>query len=397
MAYARHRDRDSRVSASGSMFYYLAFPQDSLRVVAEGETKTCDDVIGNPHGANPLQIDSIDVSRPRLNGEQWSGSQLVRKLTNWPIDYEPTPVDPRTQFPELDVLERSNYSWETLAKTNISVPIVSVPTFVGELKDIPSLVRDWGGNILRQVAKGHLSWRWAVQPLLSDLGKLYDLSSSLRKLEFDLSLLSQQKYLRKRTTLSPGYLLPGPQVDNIIIDSGSTGSLITATRTSHRVHSLWGSVKWTASPDFKIPLGPNGHDFRLRTSLGLNSQAALATLWELTPWSWFIDWFAGIGTLISATNNAIPMTWGNICIMRTTTVKSEFHVDDGPWSQYFSLSGEFTESHVRKERWPSVPVVPFIPSYLPLFDSGKWSILASLQALKWFRAGRPGRIPRRVR
>jgi len=396
LAYARHRELDSRGIFSGSKFYYLANPQTSIRIVAEGETKFCDDVIGNPHGANPLQIDSITVTRPRLTGEQWSGSQLVRKLTNWPIDYEPTPVDPRTVFPELDVLERSNYAWETLGKTNISVPIVSVPTFIGELKDIPSLVRDWGGNILRQVAKGHLSWRWAVRPLLSDLGKLYDLSDSLRRLELDLSLLSQQKYLRKRTTLSPGYpLFPATPVD-VTIDSGSTGSLITATRTPHRLHRLWGSVKWTASPDFRIPLGPSGRDFRLRTSLGINSQAALATLWELTPWSWFIDWFAGIGTIISATNNAIPMTWGNICIMRTTTVKSMFQIHDGLWSQYFSLSGELSETHTRKERWPSVPVLPFVPSYLPLFDSGKWSILASLLALKWFRAGRPGKLPRRV-
>lgn len=396
MPQARHRDLDRRTTSSGSKFYYLASPQTSVRIVAEGEVKACDDVVGNWNGVNALQLDETHVSRPRLTGEQWSSGTLVRKLENWPIDYVPTPVDPRTVFPEFDPLERSNYAWELLGNTNISVPLVSVPTFIGELKDIPSLVRGWGDNILRQVAKGHLSWRWAVRPLLSDLGKLYNVSESMRALELDLSILSQQKYLSKRHPLAPQYPHPGNEHDRLIIDSSSTGSVIFAERASIRSHRIWGSVKWIKSPDFDIPLGPDAGRFRELTLLGINSQAALATLWELTPWSWFIDWFAGIGTIIRATNNAIPMTWGNICIMRTSTVESMFTVEDGLWSLDFSLSGEFKERHVRKERWPSTPLFPFVPSYLPLFDSGKWSVLASLLALKWFRAGRPGRIPRRT-
>lgn len=392
---ARHRERDTRVVSSGSKFYYLAGSEPTVRIVAEGKTQTCDDVIGNRLGVNPLQLESIESSRFRLSGEQRSGSILVRKLKDWPIDYEPVPDDPRSKVPEIDLLgDSGSYAWRALAATNISVPHVSVPTFAGELKDIPSLVRDWGGNILRQVAKGHLSWRWAIRPLISELGKLYRFSDALGRLELDLSLLSSQKYLSKRTRLVPDYLVPGPESSRIIIDSSSTGSLIWATRTVHTLVRMWASVRWTAAPGFSVPTGPSAAAFRRSVSAGLNSQAALATLWELTPWSWFIDWFAGIGTIIAATNNAIPMRWGRICIMRTTTVQSEFAVEDGPWQSTFSLSGEMVERRVRKERWPATPILPFVPSYLPLVSSDKWSILASLLVLRTSRTARSGRRTR---
>lgn len=392
MPTARHRERDNRVTSSGSKFYYLAGAEPTVRIVAEGKTESCDDIVGNRLGVNPLQLESTETSRFRLDGEQWSGSTLVRKLRRWPIDYSPVPADPRSKVPEIDLLgDNGSYAWRALAATNISVPHVSVPTFVGELKDIPLLVKDWGGNILRQVAKGHLSWRWAIQPLISELGKLYRFSDAVRRLELDLSLLSTQKYLSKRTRLAPDYVVPGPETSRVLLDSSSTGDLIWANRTVHTRVRMWASVRWTAAPGFAVPLGPRGAAFRHNVAAGFNSQAALATLWELTPWSWFIDWFAGISTIIAATNNAVPMGWGRICIMRTTTVESVFAVEDGPWQSSFSLSGEMVERRTRKERWPATPILPFVPSYLPLVSSDKWSILASLMALRSSRTARPGR------
>jgi len=390
MPFSRTRDMSTVTGHSGSRFYYLASPQWTSRNSTNGEVRHCVDVVGNFPKPNPFDLSIITTRRPNLNGVQFSGATKVRELISYPIDLDPAPPDPRGQFPVLDEIDRSNLSWSLLGKTNISAPHVSVPTAIGELKDLPSLVKGWGADLLSRIAKGHLTWRWAIRPMVSDIRKLLMFKAAVQRRALDLSIMRVQRYTTRKASLDSSTITQFTPA--VTINSTSTNAVIRADRTRIYTSKVWGTVKWKLDPSVVLPYDEAKlDDLAWRLTFGITSHELLATLWELTPWSWLIDWFLGIGQVIAATNNTVKATWAELCIMRTTSSDTTYAVLPGAWQSYFSLDGSILERHVRKERWPSTPLLPFIPSLRPLVSLKAWSILASLAALRWSPGARGAR------
>lgn len=392
---ARTRDKNILNGKGGSHFYYLASPQTVLRTVTDGEWRHCEDVIGNRTGANPFDLSIIKTHWPTLEGKTMSGSTKIREFIAYPIDYEPSPSDPRDTFPFLDEIDRSNLGWSLLAKTNISQPDFSLPVFLGELpgtldlvskfRKIPELIKGAGTNLLRSTAASHLTWRWGIKPLISDFWKMLNFMRDVEERERTLSkLLEKGGKLRTRAGLGNGSETVFD--DEVILHS--TGPLIRAQRVVNHTMTMWGTVKWKLIGDSGIP---NTFDERRllaqRLSLGITSRGALQALWEVTPWSWLLDWFGGFGTILAATDNTIPMTWSEVCVMRKTRSESSFTIVPGSWQSEYSC-GVPVEIHERKERYLCAPILPFIPSLQPLVSPKAWSILGSLAVLKQFQRGR---------
>lgn len=390
MPTSRYRTQDLRVSSSGS--YYRNISGTVFRTKLDGEFGSCLDTIGNFPNDNALEIISQYVERPVLNGEQISGGAVIRRLIDYPVDWTPNPVDPYALgVSRPNAAELNNYAWELLAKTNISQPHVSVPTFIAELKDIPLLVRDWGGNLLRRIAKGHLTWRWAIKPMIGDLRKLIGFWDAVHKRTLNLSLMNVQRTARRTAGLGSSDTT-NPLPPSAVMHS-TTGFVVNAKRGFRVRQRIWGSVQWKLHPSVSFPLQGFGNrddelmleNLALRLTFGITSYEALATLWEITPWSWFVDWFAGIGTMVSALNNSVPATWSRTCIMCHSESNAEWSSVTGvaPWA---TLSGNPVERYERKERYVvGGPFAPYIPSFRPLVDPKAWSILASLYALKKFK------------
>jgi hypothetical protein len=147
---------------------------------------------------------------------------------------------------------------------------------------------------------------------------------------------------------------------------------------------LWGTAQWKIADGSQLPfLGAGELDKLSRhLALGLTSHEALATAWELTPWSWLTDWFSNIGDVIAATNNSVGLTWSKICVMRRMTCVTDAKVDRSLSTPWVTLDSDFVIEYERKERYPCTPVLPFPFPTLPIIDSGKLSILASLAALR---------------
>jgi hypothetical protein len=289
----------------------------------------------------------------------------------------PEASDPGVRYGGISPLDKNNLAWKILAETNPNVPDVSVPTAIGELKDLPSLVKDWGGDLLKKVAKGHLSWRWAIKPMISDIRKLCDFHDAVEKRLRELHNLQNGKQLRKRCSLGQ--------------DSGETDwsgeypieSVVFTAKAKERSRysmRMWGSASYTLDPTFVLPKAKADLiSLARRLTFGITGADALATAWELCPWSWFADWFLGIGDVIAATRNTVPLTWGSLCVMRTLEETREFQVTSVP--EWIVTSGVPFGRWRRKERHVVYPVLPFSLS-LPLLDRGKWSVLASLAALR---------------
>lgn len=402
---ARHRERDLTTGKTGSKFYYLADPQTSFRTVAEGVAQVMDDHVGRrPYKPNPLDLEIVQTYHPTISGVEFRGSgEELRRYTAYPIDFYPAPTDPRDSFPYLDEIDRSNIGWELLAKTNVSQPHVDAPSFIGEAVEsgiqlglvtpdfvrrfgiygsVPAIIRGVGLNILRAIASGYLSYRWMIRPLIHDVSSMTKFMEALERREFILTNALLHGSVKRRAGL--GY--EERVIDDRDVFLHTSGPEIRARRKVIHTSSMWGSVKWKLVGDGGIPSALDAEARRsfVRSLLrGYNTAGLTAAAWELTPWSWFIDWFAGLGTVLRATNNTVQMTWSENCLMRHTKSYTTYEIYDGSWSDHYTLSGVPVEIHERKERYLCAPVLPFIPSWQPLVNPRAWSIMASLAALRW--------------
>jgi hypothetical protein len=407
MSQARSRVRDDRNFLSGTYYNRIGSPQNgvSLSPRYSGNWGSCDDVVGNREGVNPLEINTKFAITPVLNGKQFvlvGGVPTLNKaFTNYPIDLEVSPVvNPVNRFSTFTSTQRNAMTWSALAKSNPSAPTVSVPTFLAELKDIPGLLKDlkgipndlrrlwkafalvpaairnWGDDLLRQVARGHITWRWAIRPMLSDLNKMLDFCASVDKTLRKLDQLAKTGSLRTRVNLGHESISEPPATAFLQTNLDTW----KANRTTKTTRDTWFCCRWTTTGFTRIP---TNYQERIalarRLTYGITSYEALATLWEILPWSWFVDWFVGVGTVIQACNNTLSLSPIGSCIMSLTQSVTSWNITQrGSWS---IISGVPLATWTIKERWSSSPSLPLAPTLAPVVDASKWSILASLYVL----------------
>jgi len=395
-----------RKSISGSYYNRLATPSTITSSALTGPMWTTDDTVGNrniiTHRYNDNGFLSIqaDVAVPTIDGEKYvvlgGVPTLDRKLSGWPAGLHPVPQSTAAVFPVPNSAALSNYAYSIIAGTNINVSHVSVPTFVGELRDIPGLFKTYGQNIFKQIARLHLEWRWAIRPLMRDLVKMCEFGAVANAKALDIKRLSEGGVLRKRVGLSQ---------QSIFVDGGqvvlnSVGALVFAQKTTTYTSKVWGTAQWKLHSSATLPrahrwvktgkikaFGPLNAflDLAHRITIGRTSYEYLTTAWELLPWSWFADWFLNLQSVIQGANNTIPMTWSNLCLMRTLTSKTVYSVRTGPPSDtWVTVNGPNYQMEVRKERYATVTPLgpPVVPTLIPLLNGKTWSILGSIAILR---------------
>lgn len=389
----RSRINDERKPVTGSYWNKNALPQTVNATILAGKRGTCNDTIGHFelrglrkkqrfYLPNALLIVATDVGVPTVTGKKFDHLGVkIRELTAYPLEGGIfAPVTSTIPFGTITNVIASNYANTVLAKTNPSAPNISVPAFIGELKDVPELIKDWGGSILRKIAKGHLSWRWGIAPMINDIRTMCDFSRLVDKRVKLLTQLRDKGVLRSQCSLGQSSFTD----PTVALTVSSDSIFIRARRTTTYTSKVWGSVERKLSPGTVLP--KTDADMRVIASqivLGITSYELLAAAWELLPWSWFVDWFADVGAVIAANNNTIPMTWQNLCLMRTTTSKSSYELEtSAPSENWARISGSLYQNETRKERKVSVvPSLPVLPTLQPLVEGKTWAILGSIAVL----------------
>jgi hypothetical protein len=260
---------------------------------------------------------------------------------------------------------------------------VSVPTFVGELKDLPGLVKGYGDNLLKNVANGYLSWRWAIKPMINDLRKLLNFTKAVDDRVRWLMKLRSGETLRRRVNLGTVTVMATPNLNLLVHSEGCT---IRGDFQVRYDKKSWGTAQWKLLPDSLLPTLGYGplEGMAQRLALGFTDHEALATAWELAPWSWLTDWFSNVGDVIAATNNSVGCTWSDVCYMQTLEATRSCVFKPSPASNQFALDGLSGRNYflrmLRKERYVVFPVLPLPVPQLPILTNGQWSILAALAA-----------------
>lgn len=250
-------------------------------------------------------------------------------------------------------------------------PIVDLGQFLGELPNIPTIPGRGLLNALKSSPKDakdrvsfakaagneYLNVEFGWKPILSDLQKILFLKDHLATRIAQLKR-DNGKPIRRQVTLvniedsdvteydteNPFYPYVHPFYH--VNGTGKASSVVTSTRKDWFV----GKFRYYI-PDINMPEFPS----RITPAfLGLNPSPSL--VWELTPWSWLIDYFANVGDVLSnMSDNAaenLVAEYGYImsAVEHTTYSTQKGTINTSSPKGLQSISASITYRHSLKRR-----------------------------------------------
>jgi hypothetical protein len=400
----RYRTLDSRKAVSGT--YRLNGVVSTPLVGLRGMLQTCEDQVGDWDEDNPLIIDRQSRSFACLDGEKPSLKTVKDVLNHLPI----LGVALRSFPSTVDGLTTPNLAamapiW--LGQMTPQARALSLPTFVGELPDLPSLItqipgliRHWGrrrglprcsADAARALRDGigdsgsaYLGAKFGWSPFLRDLAEMLGILEAIRANMEMLMRLRSGRSIKRSLRLAP-------QIVNK--DRGTQVLSSTLSTVRARVTQVNSCVHWVTSR--WEPLFPGQFRYRndddlwreaCRTAVGITPGGAVDAWWELLPWSWLVDWFAKVAAWMARfTRNSFLLKCTSFCYMRTSQVHVYFAMN--PTDPWVKVSPEQNLLHrVKKERFllgiTERPSNDPSPPALPVLSDGQMGILGALLAQK---------------
>jgi hypothetical protein len=279
----------------------------------------------------------------------------------------------------------------TLANTNPANPVINVPNFLWELRDVPDMIRQ-GGRVaraiknakswkdlirpesaIRDAAAANLAVQFGWRPFVSDLIKIAKLQDAMERRRKMFDKLQKQG-LRGRVSL-------GSSAEQFVVNGyplvSECGAFIASNVIVQLQAERWGTARWMATTGMSLPK-TDGE--LLRHMTGFTAGNIPLAVWESLPWSWLADWFGSVDGLLKA-NNHTTATPSHCCVMTKsqTIVSHPGLIVKGP-NQVHTLSPG-KKRVIRHERMPQFGVLPQSASF-PFFTGNQLSILGSLFVLR---------------
>lgn len=305
---------------------------------AFGHAGSCVDVCDQPQKDHPLTLEKWGVK----SFVPWNGTSGVSSYT----DYPPSCVS--LGAPSLPAIQTSHEKFRNaasaIASHNPSEAPVSIPVFLYEMKDIPQMLKHaWnranllakaaGSNRLRSVrkylknpknpAEDWLNWNFGWRPLLNDLSDIGDVAQWAQH-RARVHEARTKKYLSRRSGL-------GTCNYRSTINHSQFCAFVGAycVVVEEQVSKRWCSSRWKHVPVSWPAVLQSKHPELFRVAQAIHGNVSLADAWEMMPWSWLIDWFSNIGSVIHTMNNRLGIQFDGACVMthrrieRTLTPKQD--------------------------------------------------------------------------
>jgi hypothetical protein len=266
--------------------------------------------------------------------------------------------------------------------------------FLGEFKDVPRMLkgtakgfhdlwRSMGGSKTafkpKNVANNWLNTQFGWMPFVADLRDFYEVTKNLDNRISQLRRQNNQWQKRSGTVSVEGFEEEMGSGDNT---PGLTP--VPSTWLFQAPYGWWKTkyvysrhVWFSARFRYYIPGDTSGWRWRAKAIAqlyGLNPTPSL--IWELTPWSWLLDWWTNVGDNIA---NLSAITFDNLAakhayIMGTTSHK---FVSEG-CNNYKGTPaiGSWSSEIIRKSRFAASPFGFGLDG--GDFTARQWSILAAL-------------------
>jgi len=386
VAYQRTRTQGNNTQVNGSHY-----KGPSIGWVSENTTfngiKTTTDVVGNRAGPNMFNSEFVGTVPRWIDGA--GGGHIWHKCPLWNV----SGVGHLLSTGTPSSATKQAWANQIAGDTQPLAPDVSLPTFIGELREVPALIKSFGIGHLKRIsqyrtgesfaaeaASRHLQWRWGIRPMISDLKKMLDFVSAVDKRMGWFNALASGAGLHRRCRLDEQNAESIGTTTTIY----SSGAFIHAKPRTVTTQKVWGSAWWKLK-DFRHFPRTNAQRLHAakRAVFGWTPEGLVLAAWELFPWSWLIDWFTGFGSFLNYAQGAGSVTAQWLCAMRHTITWREYIPYDLP--NYLTLTGRVVDVRETKQRYPLPGPNPVTISLLPLLSGDKWSILGSLAVSRRFK------------
>lgn len=328
-------------------------------------------------------------------GEWVEGPFIARPTTSSAAGADVSTM--RALTPRMTDSQIASMGAKFISSTAPTQPQSSLATFLGEFvgDGLPSLF----GSVLR--AKGlsarsfseeYLNVQFGWIPFLNDVKKLlnavvhsYDIVEQFRR--------DSGKFIRRRRWLPP----ERTYAESTIVDSSSGNAIFRTTMFSAlnfaprqcKIQDVI-TTQWGFSAAYSFFLDPGDtvmgrmKQYEQLANQLLGTRLTAEVLWELTPWSWLIDWMSDMGDIISSASllseDGLVLRYGYL--MRTTRAQRSVVFDTrgvpGSGATGTSIKSNTLWTSVLKERVGASPY-GFGSLYSPsTFSARQWSILAAL-------------------
>lgn len=346
----------------------------------------CEDTHLDDGGDNlPLTITRVTRSGGLINGTE--GSLLTGYIWNdYPCTYW---TDPFT-INHLSILNQPSdgvLATSAIARTNPSRNQSTLLEYAGELADygkeaerkfdegLRGITRKFPRKTfqnLNRLAKLNLLTQFALLPLISDIELLLSFQQAVDKRVDEIERL-RTRGLRRTVDLWEGDT--SSSHTNVLIQSQGVTlrcDLNKVTKVSIRGHVRWRCTSNWIQSDALVRAQAR------KAILGYDLDPT--TLYELMPWSWLIDYFTNLGTMVKATRNHFDAVHDVVKIMThsRTVMTSSNHTTDGGGANIITC----TPMHSMREDKRRRPTTPSIGSRIEFLQPAQWSILGSLAVLR---------------
>lgn len=347
---------------------------------------TCNDWIGRP--IKPSTFGCVN-----RKGDVLVINGTVDYSAPWPIGYRKTfnnfPMVMTTGLNTDPLTAPSGWMLDLVAGTNPSRPVVTPPTLMQDLVELPSMLREAGRFLQnpaaysspRGLASVFLGVKFGWAPLIDDINHLLDLQSYVDKRTKELTKLYSGKGLRRRLRFSDTTL--NENRDHTVATLFS-GTVVLPIDVSVR-KEVWGTITWrpTTLPPWH-PDDVRNNMLARRLVLGMTSEGLAKGLWDVIPWTWLLGWFTNIGKYALAHSNTVPADHSDGCLMRQsiTTYRPGTLRYSGNWvDKHLTYSGSQTFS--QKNRTVASAVTPGVN--MPFMDVSRLSVLGALFTQRFMR------------
>jgi hypothetical protein len=266
-----------------------------------------------------------DFSTEKTSQTQLNKNVQMRSAAGFQLRYTgPVVVSIDSAYSVYPLSSIKSYAPSTSQKTvdgaklwSMAVPTateVSLASFLGELREgLPSIPGKSSFKKPPPNASGeeYLNWKFGIQPLKSDLQNLAKGISDFHKRVEQFKRDSGRNIRRRRhfgETRTEVDVFAGNGNDVMYIPAFQGDGRAMTTNFYDSMGSLKiidiveGSVSFSGAYTYYLS---EAHDFLGKleryeqlANHALGLEFDLDTAWELTPWSWLVDWFADVGTFV---------------------------------------------------------------------------------------------------
>lgn len=332
-----------------------------------------------------------DTDHPlQITHRKWTSKPSSQKAI-WEINSQPVSegVIPGSLNPLAlrDAVVNGVSTARILSASGPATAKVNTITNLLEIRDIPQMLKHAGDLLhklvtrpsglspIREAASATLAYQFGWAPLAQDLSRMLDFADLVAARQRELETLYSGKGLRKKIPLGK---YPSSASGNQPLYTA--GALYIAPDWNYRAeHKLWATVHWHLRNLDSVGNKPTWRD-AWRSVYGFSGNQIPVQIWKALPWSWAIDWFAGISDLLIALQNMVLFKPSRINLMcETSGVLTWVPYTTTPPG---SFGGSVYEHIYRYREQRSIGSLATTNLRIPYLDTFKLSVLGSLLVLR---------------